>query len=228
MGNLKLDTPVQYVKKVGPVRAAQLAELGIETVEDLLMYFPRRFDLRRQVQPVIALRGDEQAATIAGEVIATKYRGYSRRPFFECELMGETGSVLVKWFHGGYLQDTIKTGLHIAIDGKVSTYKDRIQFINPRFQIIYDPEGTNLHQDELLPVYPAGAKLTSGIIAGIIQKVLPQAAGLIPRWFRAEYLERRGEIRSLLRGFFECHAGHSGRLRALDFLESIGRSQTQV
>ena len=40
--------------------------------------------------------------------------------------------------------------------------------------------------------------------------------------------ERRGEIRSLLRGFFECHAGHGGRLRALDFLESVGHSSTQV
>lgn len=40
--------------------------------------------------------------------------------------------------------------------------------------------------------------------------------------------ENRGEIRSLLRGFFECHAGHSGRLRALDFLESIGHGPTQV
>ena len=192
MGNLKLDTLVQYVKRVGPVRATQLAELGIQTVEDLLMYFPRRFDLRRQVQDILTLNGDEDAATIAGVITKTNYHSYGRRPFFQCELTGQTGSVLVKWFHGGYLRDKIKTGLTIAVDGKASTYKNRIQFINPRFQIIYDPQEVDLKTDELLPVYPAGARLTSGHIAQIIKPVLPEARNLIPRWFEDKYLTRRG------------------------------------
>ncbi|MHC4715685.1 MAG: hypothetical protein ACYS5V_01830, partial [Planctomycetota bacterium] len=48
MGRLTLDTSVQFVKGVGPRRAEQLAGLGIDTVEDLLLHFPRRFNLRRQ------------------------------------------------------------------------------------------------------------------------------------------------------------------------------------
>ncbi len=70
MVKLDLDTPVQYVKRVGPTRACQLSELGIHTVEDLLFYFPRKFNLRRQVQPVDTLRGNEQTATIAGLWVA--------------------------------------------------------------------------------------------------------------------------------------------------------------
>ncbi len=192
VGKLTLDTPVQYVKRVGPTRAEQLADLGIHTVEDLLTYYPRKFNLRAQVQPIATLRDDQETVTFAGEVIATDYRGYGRRPFFECELQDETASVMLKWFHGGYLRDKIKPGLHIAISGKPSTYKGLLQFINPPFQIIYDPEGTNLDQDELLPVYPAGAKLSSGHIALVVKQVLPEAKELIARWFADDYLKLRG------------------------------------
>ena len=192
MGQLSLDTQVQYVKGVGPTRAAQLAELGIETVEDLLLYFPRRFDLRRQAQPIESLTGDEQAATIAGQVLEVENRPYARRPFFSCCLDDGTGWVLLKWFHGGYLNDQIKPGLHLAVSGKVSVYREHVQFINPRHQILYQPEQTDLSVDELLPVYPAGGKLSSGHIGQIVKRVLPLAEKLIPKWFDREYLSKRG------------------------------------
>ena len=192
MGQLDLDTPVQYVKRVGPTRAEQLASLGIHTVEDLLMYFPRRFDLRRQAQPIASLADGPEQATIAGEVISCEYRARGRRPFFQVEVADETASVTVKWFHGGYLRRRITPGLYLAIDGKLSMYKGELQFINPRVQVLYDTAGTDFDQDELLPVYPAGAGLTSGIIGQLVKLVLPDAPRLIPRWFAPDYLEKRG------------------------------------
>ena len=93
VGNLSLDTPVQYVKRVGPVRAEQLAQLGIETVEDLLLYFPRRFDLRRGGQPIVTLRGDEPNATVVGLVVDVAEHRFGTRPFFQCTL--DDGSAAV-------------------------------------------------------------------------------------------------------------------------------------
>lgn len=77
-GELRLDTPVRFVKGVGPVRAEQLGQLGIDTVEDLLTYFPRRFDLRRQVEPIAALRDDGMPATVAGEVSDVEERPFGK------------------------------------------------------------------------------------------------------------------------------------------------------
>ena len=191
MATLKLDTPVQYVKGVGPVRAEQLAELGIHTVEDLLTHFPRRFDLRRQTQPMSTLRGEEPAATVAGVVQQVEYKSFGRKPYFACTLQDETGWVLVKWFHGGYLRDRIREGMTLAVTGRVGLYREAVQFINPSFQIVYDSAGAKLDQDELLPVYPASGVLSSGVIGGIIKAVLPQADGLIACWFDAEYLKQR-------------------------------------
>ena len=191
MSKLEGDTPVQYVKRVGPVRADQLAELGIHTVEDLLMYFPRRFNLRRRSQEIRSLQGDERTATITGEVISTDYRAFGRRPVFRCELSDGEDWVTLRWFHGGYLRDKIKPEMHLAVSGKVSTYKGKIQFINPSFDILYDHKEANLDADQLLPVYPAGAKLSSRQIAQIVQQVIGETESLIPRWFDDGYLKKR-------------------------------------
>ena len=191
MGRLTLDTPVQFVKGVGPRRAEQLAELGINCVEDLLLYFPRRFDLRRQAQPIETLRGDERTATVAGVVMETDYQPFGRRPYFACSIDDGTGWVTVKWFHGGYLRDRIKPGLHLVISGRVSVFKESIQFINPRMQILWDPQGTDLGSDELLPVYPASATLPSRVIARIIKNALPEVPSLFARWFGQDYLQAR-------------------------------------
>jgi ATP-dependent DNA helicase RecG len=194
MSELTLDTPVQFAKRVGLRRAEQLAELGIDTIEDLLLYFPRRYDLRRQCQPIDTLTDGQANATVAGQVIDAKERRFGPRPYFECKLDDGTAEVTVKWFHGGYLRNQIRPGLVLAVSGKVGSYRGVLQFINPTHQVIYDPEGVRLDQDELLPVYPAGAKLSSGVISQIIKANLAEVGRLIRPWFDRAYLAHRGLV----------------------------------
>ncbi len=192
MAALQLDTPVQYIKGVGPTRASQLAQLGIQTVEELLRYFPRRFDLRKQTQPINTLMGDEDAATIAGEVLGVKEQRFGKRPYFQCTISDGTGWAELKWFHGSYLKDQIRPGIYLAVSGKVGTYREAIQMVNPRHQILWEPAVAHLDHDEMLPVYPAGAKLSSGVIAAIIKRALPEAVKLVQDYLPADHLSRRG------------------------------------
>ncbi|MBN1554948.1 MAG: ATP-dependent DNA helicase RecG [Phycisphaerae bacterium] len=194
MAELTLETPVQYAKRAGPRRAEQLAALGIETVEDLLLHFPRRFDLRKQTQPIATVEAGDDNVTVAGQVIDCKEHSYGSKPFFECLLDDGSAEIAVKWFHGGYLRNQIRPGLLIAVSGKVGAFRDLPQFVNPSFQVIYDASGVRLDRDELLPVYPAGGGLTSGIVASIIKANLHNAQSLIPPWFDKAYLAQRGLI----------------------------------
>ena len=190
-GEVRLDTPVQYVKGVGPVRAEQLARLGIRTVEDLLTHFPRRFDLRPEAQPIASLSPD-RPATVAGEVSAVREKPFGKAPFLQCTLGDDSGKVTVRWFHGGYLRNHIKEGIYLAVSGKVSKYKGALQLVNPRHQVVWDAEEADLGTAELLPVYPAGGQLGSGQIAKVVKNVLPLAERLIPCWHGGEFLEPRG------------------------------------
>lgn len=188
--DIQLDTPVQYAKRVGPTRAEQLAALDIHTVEDLMMHFPRRFDLRRQAQPIAAVRdGDE--ATVVGTVVSAKLGGPRNKPIFSVTIEDETALISIRWFFGGYLAKTIRPDTVIAVSGKVGSYRGVLQFINPKHQVIYDPQGAALDRDELMPVYPATGKLSSNIIAGIIKGVLPDVPRLIRPWFDKPFLAER-------------------------------------
>ena len=63
-----LQTPLQFLKGVGPRKAADLQKAGLHTVEDLLFRFPRRYDDRSRLQPIASLRAGSHAA-VMGEVV---------------------------------------------------------------------------------------------------------------------------------------------------------------
>jgi ATP-dependent DNA helicase RecG len=76
-----LDTPLQYLKGVGPRRAADLQRVGLSTVEDLLYRFPIRYEDRGSFQTISSLRPG-QAASIVGEIVSCGIRP-TRRPRFK-------------------------------------------------------------------------------------------------------------------------------------------------
>ncbi|MBT3279798.1 MAG: ATP-dependent DNA helicase RecG [Phycisphaerales bacterium] len=190
MSELTLETPIQFVKGVGPRRAQQLAQLGVETLEDLLSYFPRKFNLRKQRIPIADLDETRVNATVVGVVQTVKFTKFPR-PIFEALIEDESASLRIRWFHGAYLQGKIRPGITLAASGKLSRYRDTLQFVNPNHQILFDPDGSNLDADELLPVYPAGANLSSNVIASVIRNVLPHIPHVIRDWCDAPFLAER-------------------------------------
>ena len=79
---MALDTPLQYLKGVGPRRAADLQRVGLTTVEDLLYRFPIRYEDRGSFQTISALRPG-QAASVVGEIVSCGIRP-TRRPRATC------------------------------------------------------------------------------------------------------------------------------------------------
>ena len=90
-----------------------------------------RFDLRKQAQPISALKFDEGQAPVAGEVTAIDDNSYGRRPAFKTVIRDDTGAVQLIWFGCGYLRDVIKEGAQLAISGKPNVYREQVQFVNP-------------------------------------------------------------------------------------------------
>ena len=132
---LSLSMPVQYLKGVGPARAEIFAKLGVETVGDLLEYYPRDWNFLPEPSKINQMRPNENI-TIVGMIESTDYQSYRRQPLFEALISDDTGVCRVVWFHSGYLRDQLEPGRIIMVWGKAMLYKHQVQLTNPKFLVI--------------------------------------------------------------------------------------------
>jgi ATP-dependent DNA helicase RecG len=184
-----LSMPVQYLKGVGPTKAKVFAQLGVETVGDLLEYFPRDWNFTPEPIKINRIKKDS-TVTVVGLVESTDFQSYRRPAIFEAQLSDDTGICRIVWFHGGFLRDKLKPGQIVVASGKVSLYKYQLQMTNPKFMILKD--GCS-HPEEYFSggVYPASAKLSSGQIKKIIRPVLDNLDELVDEFYDKNVLKER-------------------------------------
>ena len=182
---MQLSTPVKFVKRVGERVAANLAERGVETIEDLLYHLPFRYEDRLHPKPIHELQPGEMASVI-GDVRGTVLLRTRSSPIFEMTVGQGLQSIKCMWFHGTYLRDKFRAGQMVALYGKLEGSRSgnavgaipgstRFKMIQPTFEILPDAGATGedaefimLEMGRIVPVYeslggktPWGAKLTS-------------------------------------------------------------------
>lgn len=185
---LELDRPLEYLKGVGPSRATMLAAKGLETVEDLLHYFPFRYEDRSNLKPIAQLAPGEMATVIA-EVRSAKLAGIRRRNLglFEAEFADASGAIVRgKWFHGAWLADRLTPGTRVALFGKIEfdSYRGDLQMMHPEVEYLSgeDEEGDSaLHVGRIVPVYEAVGKISTRLLRALIHRVLHEIPALEDR-----------------------------------------------
>ena len=161
------DSPIQFIKGVGPGKAKLLANLGVSTPEDLLHLFPYRYEDRSKFTPIALLEAG-QTHTIAGHVLSVGKRNfYSRHKTFEITVGDKSGKIHCVWFNQPWLDRYFKEGQEIVFYGKVDIYKNRLQMMVPDFELI-SPEDRSLNMGRIVPVYP----LTKGITQRYLRKMV--------------------------------------------------------
>jgi ATP-dependent DNA helicase RecG len=193
---LALDTSLSYLKGVGPSRAAMLAAKGLETVDDLINYFPFRYEDRSNLKPIASLAPGE-LATVMAEVRSAKVVGLRRRSLglFEAEFTDSSrGVILGKWFHGAYLADRLTPGVRVALFGKIEydSYRGELLMMHPETEILSGDEEdaeAQLHTGRIVPVYEAVSKVSTRILRVLIHSVLEEMPDLedrLPERIRGE------------------------------------------
>jgi ATP-dependent DNA helicase RecG len=176
---LALDTPLTYVKGVGPARGAMLQSKGLETVEDLLQYFPFRYEDRSNLKTIAQLAPGE-LATVIVEVRSAKVSGFRRRNLglFEAEFTDASRATLLgKWFHGAWLADRLTPGTRVALFGKIEfdSYRGDIQMMHPEMELLSGDEedgDSALHVGRIVPVYEAAGKVTTRSLRVLMHRAL--------------------------------------------------------
>jgi ATP-dependent DNA helicase RecG len=186
-----LETSLQYLKGVGPRRAADLQRVGLSTVEDLLYRFPTRYEDRGSFQTIRTLRPGT-SASVAGEVIGAGIRP-TRRPrfkIFELLIRDPTGSLRAIWFNQPFLNDVFRPHQRVILFGKLELTSHGLQMQNPQYEILPDadagadaspaPHEDTLHTGRIVPVYEKTGMLTAKVQRALVHHALEQLPETIP------------------------------------------------
>jgi ATP-dependent DNA helicase RecG len=185
-----LQLPLQFLKGVGPRKAADLKKAGLHTVEDLLFRFPRRYEDRSRLQTIISLRPGMTAA-ISGEVLNAGL-AQTRRPgfrLFQAIVQDPSGQIQVVWPNQAFLKDVIRPHQRLVLFGKVEFWGSRgLQITDPEFEIIRDEadggrepgagsrEVDTLHTGRIVPVYERTGSVTPNMQRRFVWQALEQVA----------------------------------------------------
>ncbi len=194
---IALDTPVQFVKGVGPNLAEKLKEKNILLVEDLLYHLPFRYEDRLNPRSLSELVPGEMASVIA-EVRGTALLRTRRMPIFEMTVGQGTASLKCMWFHGTYLKDKFQPGQMLALYGKVEPSRSRagnFKMIQPQIELLpgdKDAEAAILEVGRIVPVYESlgGAQLSSRWLRRVIYRLLEDLGNSVPETLPVELCER--------------------------------------
>ncbi|MBL0232059.1 MAG: ATP-dependent DNA helicase RecG [Chitinophagaceae bacterium] len=154
-----LDTPIEYLKGVGPLRADLLKkELNIFHYEDLLLHFPFRHIDRTQVNAVIDLNPLMEYAQLQGTITHVETLGKLRAKRLVAEFSDGTGSMELAWFQGvNWVQKTLEPGLPVIVYGRLSFFNGKPQIIHPEIEPLRTAEAGA--RPFLEPVYSTTEKL---------------------------------------------------------------------
>ncbi|MFQ5426730.1 MAG: DEAD/DEAH box helicase, partial [Gaiellales bacterium] len=178
-----LDAATSSLKGVGSKTETALRQLGIDTLRDLLLYRPRRYEPPAPRSTISALIAG-QPATIVCAVTSVSVRRTRRRSLtiVEALVTDDSGSIVATWFNQAWLLDRLTPGLAVELRGSV----ERTDFVVRS----YDLEGTG-ELDRITPVYPASEALPSKRLRELVSQVIGYA-GDVPDPLPAELRARLG------------------------------------
>ncbi|MDO4452877.1 MAG: ATP-dependent DNA helicase RecG [Eubacteriales bacterium] len=162
---------IETLKGIGPKTKEFFQKAGIETVEDLLRYYPKRYEKMENPAPVMMVREGDTAvicASLAGPLSIRRGRNFH---ITAGTLADETGKIQVIWHHMPYMASTLKRGQSYIFRGKITKKGQAFLLVQPA---VFDKEKYKELQKELQPVYP----LVQGLTENMVKKAVKQALKL--------------------------------------------------
>lgn len=164
-----LQTPIEYLKGVGPVRGELLRnELNIRTYVDLLNLFPKRYIDRTRYYAINELADNASEIQIIGKIVHVKTVEMKRGKRLVATFTDDTGTMELVWFQGvKWIKENLKIGVPIVIFGRCSIFNGKFSMAHPEMELLSEHE--NGVRMNIQPVYPATEKLQN---KGITNRVL--------------------------------------------------------
>lgn len=171
---IDLNSPITQLHRVGESNYILLKKLGLETIQDLLFYFPWRYDDFSNNSNIAELEAGV-TVNITGniELIQNKKSFKKRMNITEALVSDDSETIKVIWFNQPFLTRTLRVGDKISLAGKVSEKDGQLILMSPVYEKIY-PTGP-IHTQGLVPIYHSTGKLTQKQIRFLVKQVVPLA-----------------------------------------------------
>jgi ATP-dependent DNA helicase RecG len=183
---------VQFLRGVGPRRAALLAKMSFYTVHDLLWCLPMRYEDRRQLTPLGLLRWGKRE-TFCGTVTTLQTQPSKRgKPFVALLLQDDSGALICKWFQtrSTYLQERFPVGTRVVGSGMVTLngYTGAREVVHPDLEVLDADDTEQVHFGRVVPIYPLTAGLHQKAMRSLMKQVVdtyvPQVQETLPEELR--------------------------------------------
>src|SRR3989338_3886219 len=173
-----LITPLAALTSVGKVTASRFKTLGLSTVEDLLFYFPTRYDDFRICKRIRDIQPGDMV-TVRGAItsLQNKVTRYKRQKITEGYIQDDTGALKLVWFNQPYLVTQLTQGEVISVSGKVEYTGYGLEMRSPE----WEKGASSIHTGRLAPVYPLTAGLTQKQVRFLVSRAL-EAIGEVEEW----------------------------------------------
>ena len=201
------DTPIEYLKGIGPQRAAVInKELNIFTFADLIQHYPFRYEDRTRFYKITELSDELPFVQVKGIIRKKELIGSGFKKRLVAHMSDGTGEIELVWFQGiNWINDKVKAGTEYVVFGKPNRFGHRFNIAHPEIDVVTE---TTDKGGLLQPVYPLTEKLRtrhidSKAISKIMKSLLTQADGKIretlPQRILADekLLSKRGSISNI-------------------------------
>jgi ATP-dependent DNA helicase RecG len=197
-----LSSPTSVVHGIGQKQAQLLSKLGLYTIEDLIYYFPRRYDDYSKLKFIKDLTYGEEVTIVACvDRISTFTSRNKSRKIIQALVSDDTGSIQLMWFNQPYQLRQLRKNMFLSISGKVEQYMGRLVMYHPDYEKI---EQEQLHTKRIVPVYSLTARLNQRWLRRVIYSVLTNWAPKIPE-FMTEYILEDANLLDLSTALKEIH-----------------------
>ena len=197
-----LDTGIRYLKGVGEKRAELFGKLGVYTVRDLLNYFPRDYEDRREISDISALSQGDKVCINAYVASDAKMRT-PRRGFTVTELraVDETGGINIVFFNQKYSVSKLSAGERYIFFGKVEERSGKLIMTNPTFE---REDSSGKKTGAILPVYALTAGLSADMLRTAMRSALSEFSANIPEVLPEE-IRRKHKLAHVGYSYREIH-----------------------
>jgi len=199
-----LEKEIQYLKGVGPARAAALKKLGIENVANLLYYPPRAWADRSHIKPISKLVPGEHETVHGIVVMSSTQKIKFKLTITKVVIQDKSGHITAVWYNQPYIEKQFKKGDEVIMFGKIDMFRGVLQINNPEYELSSPEDNEAVNVNRIVPVYPLTESITQKQFRKMVKFALDNYMQYVTEYLPEEF-RKKFNLEELQKSLFQIH-----------------------